>query len=546
MNGWSPRLLIVGWDGADWSLLKPLVAQGKLPHLAALMAHGTAAALRSTLPPITAPAWTSFATGLHPGHHGLLSWQYPLDAAYQRPWADSSAAGRARLWDRLGQAGLRTGVIGLPLTYPALPVAGVMISGMLTPGLDSAFIHPPELADPFRRALPTYPFDVDLQNVERDVTSTPGIGGYLAELTAALRQRAGATRFLWEHGPFDCVIAVFETPDRVQHPFHQFVAGQPAAPRPDWEAVRELVLDLYVELDAALGELLARIDLAQTTVMMVSDHGFGPLRRDFFLTNWLVQAGYATYADARVAVRGALARGVRPFKRWIPTAWLRQGRRSFAAYRQLAWEQTRAYPGISTEEGVWINLRGREPAGIVAPGAGYDRLRGEIAGRLLALRDPLDAAPVVTAVWPREEIYGEPYRDRAPDLIFRMSDGYRMVAERGQGQITAARAHLGKGIHRAEGLFLVAGRGAARREQVGYVPHLVDVVPTALALLGLPQSGDLDGVVLQEMLPDLPVAALAEAAGDAANADTSAPTSVYTDAEADVVRRRLAALGYLD
>jgi len=569
MSSSWPRVLIIGWDGADWSLLGPLLDEGHLPNLAALAARGVAAPLRSTRPPVTGPAWASFATGLHPGHHGLLSWQLPLDEHFQRAWVDSRTVGRPCLWDWLTRAGLRSGVIGLPVTYPVAPLNGIMISGMLTPGLESPFIHPPELAAEFRASFPAYPFDVDLQDVERDVVSLPGIRRYLAEVGAALRQRAGAVKWLWEQGPYDCVVVVFETPDRLQHPFYQFVSGRPASPRADWQTARELVLGVYRELDAALGTLLERVDLAQTTVLMASDHGFGPLRRDFYLTNWLVEAGYAAYAEARVATRALLARAIRPFKRLLPASWLRGGRASFAAYRQLDWSRTVAYPGLSTEEGVWINVRGREPAGVVEPGAQYERLRDEIGQALLALRDPLDGQPVITAIWRREELYDEPFCRRAADLVFRMADGYRVVTERGEGALTADRERLGKGIHRDRGLFLAAGRGVAPgrlREEgqgrrvgespliTGYVPHLVDVVPTALACLGVPVASQglqgaeaLDGRVLYEILPGLagePTRGQ-EVEPEISAADAGAAPA-YSDAEAEVVRRRLAALGYLD
>ncbi len=545
MVEWSPRVLIVGWDGADWDLLKPLLATGRLPNLAALAGRGVTAALRSTLPPVTAPAWTSFATGMYPGHHGLVSWQLPLDAQFERPWADSRAAQRPRLWDWLGQAGLRTAVIGLPLTYPVQPLHGVMISGMLTPSLTSPFIHPPELAAEFRAALPDYHFDVDIQNIERDTTTPAGISAYLAELTTTLRQRSAAIAFAWERGPFDCAVIVFETPDRVQHLFYRYVTlADDGVTARNAHVIREQVLAVYTALDAALGELLARVDLTQTTVLMVSDHGFGLLTRDFHLGNWLAEQGFLSYAGTRVTLRAALARAIRPIKRWLPVGWLRGGRSAFASFRQVAWSRTVAYPGLGTEEGVWLNVRGREPAGTVAPGAEYERVRREIADRLLAWRDPADGAQIVTDAWPREEIYGEPFRGRAPDLVLRLADGVRVKAERGSGAVVVDKRQTGEGIHRPAGIFLAAGAGVRQVEETAYTPHLVDITPTTLALLGVPVPDTLDGAILQDVLRN-------SAAGRATQPGEAEPlppatTDVYSNVESEIVRRRLAALGYMD
>ncbi|MCD6290595.1 MAG: alkaline phosphatase family protein, partial [Anaerolineae bacterium] len=90
MSKWSPRVLVIGWDGADWRILRPLMRAGYMPNLTALVERSAVGDLLSTQPAVTGPAWSSFMTGKSPARHGLLSWQRPLNASLERPWVNAS------------------------------------------------------------------------------------------------------------------------------------------------------------------------------------------------------------------------------------------------------------------------------------------------------------------------------------------------------------------------------------------------------------------------------------------------------------------------
>src|SRR5439155_210138 len=119
------RILIVGLDGATWSLLEPWARMGRMPALAALMDRGAWGTLRSTIPPLTLPAWSSFMTGRNPGAHGVFAFRRLSPGRYETAGLASAADLRApTLWDIAGRAGKQVGVISVPPSYPLRPVNG--------------------------------------------------------------------------------------------------------------------------------------------------------------------------------------------------------------------------------------------------------------------------------------------------------------------------------------------------------------------------------------------------------------------------------------
>ena len=159
----NPRVLVTGLGGAPFALLKPMATQAWLPNIARVLAEGSHGILNSTIPPLTAPAWTSFLTGQAPGRHGVFSFQRRLDASLEREFVNADAIRAPRLWDWLAQSGLSSGTINVPMTWPPSPVpaGSYLVSGMLTPDTSYPFTDPPELADELR--IPT---DLTIESIQ--------------------------------------------------------------------------------------------------------------------------------------------------------------------------------------------------------------------------------------------------------------------------------------------------------------------------------------------------------------------------------------------
>lgn len=544
----APRLLAIGLDGATFDLLLPMAERGWLPNIGRALAEGARGVLRSTVPPLTAPAWTSFQTGVDPGRHGVFSFQRRLDATLEREFVNSTAIRAPRLWHWLAQHGLTSGVINLPMTWPPqpMPPGSYLVSGMETPSTDHPFTDPPELADELRAMH--YVCDLRVKLHERDFHSAAGVTAIARDLLEVLRRREAAIFKLLAERPTDALVVVFETPDRLQHwawrAIEEALAGEAAALH---NPLHEAVTACYRELDRVVGRLLDEAASPETFVFFVSDHGFGPLHSRFHVDQWLAQQGWLAYAGGKATVRQRLRGPLQRIKRLVPRALLRQGRRAFAVSRIIHWTQTRAYSGVTMEHAVYINLQGREPEGAVPPGS-YDALRREIAQALLAVRDqrPGRGQAVVQAAHLREDLYHGPYVAEAPDLLFTLAPGYEPTSELAPGGVWSDARAEGAGIHQPAGILMMLGPGVVPGAQLPE-HDMVDVLPTMFYALGLPVPTALDGRIVHEAFTPDYLAAHRPLFSDAAAPDAPGAPALepYTAEDAAQIEARLAALGYL-
>ncbi|MBX3014543.1 MAG: alkaline phosphatase family protein [Caldilineaceae bacterium] len=541
------RALILGLDGATFQVLTPLLQAGHLPNLQKLLAQGVSSTLYSTIPPITALAWTTFMTGKNPGKHGLLGWQAPLNAQFERPFTNARQIQGSKLWDLLAAQDLRVCVMNVPVTYPPEPVNGVLVSGMLTPSLTVNFTYPVELQQRLLHRFPSYQTDISVHNVQRHTDNTAAVRQFLAHAQAVTEVRGASFRWLIEQEQPDVAMLVFELPDRLQHVLWNYIAAlpEPVDGSPHAQAVRDLLLAAYRKVDEEIGAILA-LETAAPYTFVLSDHGFGPLSTNLYLNDWLQQQGLLAYNQGRVSGWQILRRIGKHFKRWIPGALIARGLQSVPLWKTIDWQKTQAYAGLPTEYGIFLNVAGREPLGQVQTAA-YEPLREQLIQRLQALHDPLNGKPIFKAVYRREEVYQGPFVDQAPDIIFELHSGYRLseLTSPVAGRFCEPNPQASLGWHEAEGVFAMAGPGMAA--DVALVSaHIQDVMPTILYALGLPIPSDLDGKVLVDgFLPDR-LAAQPIAIQEAELAlPRSEKETTYSSAEVDQVAKRLRDLGYL-
>ncbi|HZP42657.1 MAG TPA: alkaline phosphatase family protein [Candidatus Binatia bacterium] len=551
------ELLVIGLDGATLDLVRPWAAAGRLPALAALMRRGAWGVLRSTVPAATFPAWTSLVTGLNPGRHGILDFTERVPGTYRVRFVNGSARRVPALWNRLGDAGRRVAVVTVPATYPPEPVNGVMVSGFDTPlttAIDGSFVFPRALWPEIERRVGRLPF-ADFPEV------TIGEGWHARareRLRDGIARRAALVRALVARERVEACMVVFGESDTAAHHFWRF--HDPRSPR--HAAVPELagtLAEIYEALDAAVGTLVAAMPGA--TVAVVSDHGSGgasdrvvhPNRRlaDAGLLTFRAGGGAGRLAGwmKAAALRAVPTRAQAALLRHVPrTAGRLEGLDRFGG---IDWARTVAYSEeLDYHPSVWLNVRGREPEGIVDPAA-YAATRERVAEALRAWRDEA-GRPVVARVHRREDVYAGPHAARAPDLLLELAlvDGYSPSCLRSGGPGPAIRRlppaeHGGgkgrgmNGAHRPDGLFILAGPEV---RPAGQLPAaaIVDVLPTLLALAGLDVPHGLDGRPIAGALRRPPRFA----------PDRAAPLArprVHLDAgETREMAARLAALGYLE
>ncbi len=552
------RTVVLGLDGATWDVIDPLLARGRLPNLAALVGRGVRAVCRSTTHPVSPVAWSSIATGKGPGKHGIFDFVRRAPGTYRLEPVTSRLRRGPTLWDLTSAAGLVTGVFNVPVTWPPQPVSGFMVTSIFTPpGPDAALTYPPDLAERLHRAVGGY------RITTREVFDPDDPRPYVESVLATVAQREKALEMLLETWPIEAGLLVYNETDTIQHKLWPAEGVPPEGPLPPPTSG---LVEVYERVDAALGRLIERLDPDETNLLVVSDHGAGPLRGVMFINQWLREQGYLRLKRGPAyAVKWVLARtdllvrayrvlqrlGLGGLGRLVPDR-LRQGvATSFVSLQDVDWPRTRAY-SFGEFGQIYLNLRGREPEGTVEPGAEAERLLDEIAERLREVRDPETGRPVVTRIWRREEVFQGPAAGDGPDLLFVLEDYARDASVQfgiGRRGVLGPPEFADRGCHRPEGIFIAAGPDIGR----GRLPEVscMDVAPTALHLLGLPVPADADGRVLAEALVGeaarRPVARSAPA-GPAAEAETGAPPAeaAMTEAEQRAVEQRLRDLGYLD
>lgn len=557
------RLLLLGLDGATFDLIAPWVAEGRLPTLVRLLREGAAGPMRSVPNRNSAAAWSSIVTGMNPGKHGIY-WFVEYRDDYSYVFINASFREGAPLWRLLGEAGRPALVLNVPMTYPAEPLDGVLIAGLDGPGAhDPRFAYPPGIVAEVEAALGA-PYIVEV--------GMPGLvkaGRYdeaLAEAHRAIDQRAAVARHLMRTRPWDLCMLVFRETDPVQHFFWKFMAPDgfrvdPAAVARYGGAIREV----YEHIDAALGTLVAEAG-PHDHVMVISDHGAGPdSGKARSLQRWLAALGLLRFrADGRAGWRGralrALFAGVHALDRRLPVATkrrlahalpgLRQRTKVLMSYAHIDWQGTRAYSDGKRPD-IWINLRGRQPAGQVAPGAEYDALCEFIRRQFTAARGLPDGRPVVRAVYLRDEVYHGPHVVRSPDLIVEWERGAAPEAVLfPDGTVVRMREggldpmeQLVCGGHEPEGILILRGPAVAPGARVEGAT-VMDVAPTALYLLGEAVPEAMDGVVRAEALRAEVTAAHPPRTRHAVAA--AAARAGYDRADEAAIRDRLRGLGYVD
>ena len=230
----------------------------------------------------------------------------------------------------------------------------------------------------------------------------------------------------------------------------------------------DVVAQIYEEMDQTVAKVLDRLD-DDTTFIIMSDHGFSPVYKNFHLNAWLERNGYLVLNQGKTA--GSLLAG------------------------DVDWSRTRAYAlGFNA---LYINLRGREGQGIVAPGAERDRLVRELAAKLAAIRDPENGHPVIKRVHRREDVYQGPYLEQAPDLLVGYDWGYRTSWESALGDIVSGdlltlNMEKWSGDH-CGATEIVPGILFCNKKIVMERPHLYDLPPSILAEFGIEKPADMIG-----------------------------------------------------
>jgi predicted AlkP superfamily phosphohydrolase/phosphomutase len=420
-----------------------------MPCLSALRAQGSWGRLRSTVPPITVPAWTAMVSGRDPGELGLYGFRAREPGTYSLRTIDSRDVQCERVWDVLARHDKRSSVLFVPPSYPPFKVHGELVSCFLTPPDAGVTTYPERLHGELAARFGEYVPDVDVR----------GHGAALfEELCAMTRQHFAQARYVWETREPDFLMLVEIGPDRLHHAF--YAALDPSHPRHDPESpTRELGAMYYALLDRELAQLVALAD-PDTAILVASDHGARALTGCFLINQWLIERGL-------LVLRSQLHEPT-PFSPEL-----------------IDWSRTKVWAEGGYYARVFLNLKGREPLGCVEP-SDRDVLCSALQRELAAICGPSGEA------WDNHvEQPARLYRERrghAPDLMaFFAGLGVRALGTLGASGVYAERDPRGgdDANHDLYGILTLAGAGIDGRGDLGEC-SIHDVGASVLALFGIP------------------------------------------------------------
>lgn len=529
--------LLIGLDGATFTILDPYIERGVMPFMGELVERGTRATLRSVMPPLTPPAWTSLMTGKHPGQHGVFDFfQKEEPGSVYYAFATSQDVKSATIWSLASDHGRRIIALNFPLMFPPPPVDGCVVPGGMMPWRQLRLgCHPPGLFDRLK-ALPSFN-PREMLDMELEIKAIEGCPDdeYADWVERHIRREQRwfeVLRHLMREEPAELVGVLFDGVDKLQHLCWRFIDPKcrPAQPS-SWEQEMIGRCERYFHaLDAMIADLVGLAG-PEATVVLASDHGFGPTRDVFHVNAWLEREGYLVWAEGEATAAGRADTEV---------GFAEMTRHLHA----LDWTSTLAY--AATPSGQGINVVDRIPGTEDPLPDGMRRtIRTKLAQALREVRRPSDGRALVAEVWTRDEAFAGPYETFGPDVSIVLADGATMSIL--PSDTLVARRDEVRGHHRWEGIFLACGPGIRAGARVDEL-SIVDVAPLLLHRLGLPVPDDMAGRVPTEILeadelerrPPRTVRAMAPP-------PAPAPGELALDPEeqADVMGR-LRALGYVE
>ena len=493
------RVLVIGLDGATWSVLKPLMREGYLPTLKQLSESGVSGYLESTIPPVTGAAWPAIATGRSPGKTGIIDHLRRIneDSFTLRPISSHDIRGIA-LWDYLNISGFKVGIFNFPLLYPPYKVNGFMISG-IGASPEQEITYPPSLKRELEEVTGGYQIHVNYREEKYD-----DIDLFIKDLNIYMDKFEKAARYLVKNKDWDLFFMVVSATDWIQHYMWKHI--DPSHPLYDPElspVYASKFREFWRRVDDLIGEIV-RLAGRDTIVFIISDHGFGPSDQTFNLTKWLELRGYLVRRGRRGYLRSfrklllnklLIPIGRSKLKRLIPY----KVRRSISAKMR-----TSIIGDVDLEKSTAICLGHTIGFGAIYVNVKEERRRREVLDRLLRELKEIDVdigLPVKVTVYEPKRMYEGERVNLLPDVIFTINDWRCVIVETDFERPLFERKPISPrrtGSHRPLGVFIAYGPSIKRGYGIKRV-KVYDLAPTILHIFDLPIPDDMDGRVLVEI-----------------------------------------------
>lgn len=493
------RVVVIGLDGARWTLLDKFIQKGVMPNLESVRDSGTHGVLESTVPPSSLPAWPSMVTGQNPGKHGIFDLGGPLEVA--NPWPVYDLGPWHILEDR------KLCFINVPGTYPLVEkgLNGYVVSGLFTPSGEwedlSSFTYPAAFGEELEGVVDDYMIDLWILEA----------GNLPKRAERAVENRAAITKYVLEQKDVDMLWTVFTSSDRLMHKFWAYQDEN----HPLYDSVaedapeRKVLEEHFAQIDRKLGEIIELLD-EDDYLFILSDHGFQGIYQGLDLEKLLHQEGYIEKHKnrgkslvSRLGIHGENAEKL--FRIIGGEAILNRGSKALRMNLKYV-RQKLPSPGENVEvdksnsrilfgsSGHTLQVNTEENGGPV-PDIERESIRDRLIQDLIAVRDDHALEGPVMAT---DEVWHGPKLSEIPDLywFFENVEGQDIPGNdlvTSIDNVTDGSGRTYTAGHHPDGIYAVKGPGVAEGEER---ESLYNVVPTITALLKGVVPTEADGDVL--------------------------------------------------
>lgn len=521
----SSKVVLLGICAANRDLLTGWAEEGLLPNYKSAMARGLVAPVESMPGFYVGTTWPSFTTCVQPARHSRHYIAQIEPGTYDIVHRPKGEGIRAEpFWKTLNRADLKVALFDIPHTAPTEGLQGIQVVewGAHDGDFGRTQTRPRELADEIDQLFGTHPAP---RSCDGSKTASQ-FAAFRDALVSGAARRAEMTRHYLQQGDWDLFAQVWTESHCVGHQcWHLHDPSHPDHDRETAEFVGDPIRDVYVAIDAALGRVLESID-EDTTVLLFTGHGMGPkYDADFLLEDILLRLGYAEppSSDEATKVSTSMRRHSRVddflTRGWqsIPSPLKRLAQPVRRSLRNLVVETQPARlakidPAASqcfrlknnaVHGSIRVNLAGREPGGLVKPGAEFDALCERLAAEIGEIVNRDTGEPIAHRVYRTDSVYAGEYLDYLPDVLieWNQNDPVRSVESDRIGTLTGVDPYTRTGDHRAGGILIALGPHI-RAGRLDRPVQVMDVGPTIARLLGVELQG-VDGSPIEEMIRPL-------------------------------------------
>ena len=474
------KMILIGLDGCDFRILKPMINDGYLPTFSELLEGGCHGTLMSTLPFNTLPAWTSIFTGVNPGKHGITGFIIRENGEFKI--ANNSYRMTDTLWAILSRHDLKQIIINEPVTYPPEKVNGIMLTGFSTPLQSENFAYPPPIKDEISKAgleYQTYlPFRFEEIIAENKHKGFELINEFANKIFKV-------TKYLGTNYEWDLLSVIFTSTDRLQHFYYTDMQYMKAH---------------YKLIDGFINEIMNMEPNAN--IMIVSDHGFGPLKKCFYINTWLKEQKLVV--ENQSFLNTLLSHAGLTYEKLVSMLMRIKLYKTLANITPMSIK--RSIPQSTIDKNVDFNKS------IIL----YPELNGGLFinkyltnHHISILKEKLTSLTLngerpIEHLYRRKDVIWGPYTYRAADIFLMPKYGYEISNKLMPSLLSAPQAFgdIRTGVHRPEGVFIAYGHDIKEGCKLNFGIHTWDIAPTLLHILGLLIPKYMDGKVMKQIFKE--------------------------------------------